>query len=751
MNTRNVAVFALLFLNLNMTGFAASVGQSDQPVLLKADHLSYDHQKNLVIAKGNVEAYQEKDVLIADEISYDRRADKITATGNVIWQKESGDVFFGSFIELEDRLKEGLIKEFKGHLADNAKLAANQGHRHLGTQTRLDQAVYSPCKVCKGDSKRPPLWQLKAESVLWDEEVHDIIYTDARMEFFGVPVFYTPYMRHPDPSVKQRSGILAPSLNSSNDLGPYFSLPYYYVISPDKDLTLVPLITSKKGQFLSGEYRQTFAAAKFLLGGSLGKSNKLKQGREHSAVRGHVDSKLSWDINDYWRLKANVLRASDATYFRQFPFYGNTRESVLTSQAKAEGFYGLSYVRLQGMSYQGLRSTDRQKTIPIVAPSVDYNYVSMPQIWGSRFLVDANTLVITRKQGGNVQRLSAAFTWKLPFTSVLGDRYTLSTKLRGDAYNVRNYPQNLPLRRINGGAGRILPEFFLEWEYPWIKKLQDGHVTLSPLASVVVAPRIKNQNKVPNEDCVDIEPNDLFILGDSRYPGLDRLDDGSRFNYGLKLNTRVSKNIKARAFVGQSVRLSGNPGALRGTGFERKVSDYMGRVYVSLYDYVELGYRFRVDKSRFKTIRDEFSASAGVPVFKVNLAYLKLPRFFNDPLNQTGNQQLSAGISSTFAKGWKATLSAIRELGARKGSLSHVAGIEYENECIAAGLQLRQNYFRDREIKQGKGFMFVLSFKNLGGQTLSAIKWKQQFDQVYGGDSDSSIFDNSNEPFVGKP
>src|SRR5258708_40124075 len=78
------------------------------------------------------------------------------------------------------------------------------------------------------------------------------------MEIDGFPIFWTPYLSHPDPSVKRRSGFLAPSFGSSPSLGFHTGIPYYWVISPDKDATFTPVITSAGGEFLGGQYRQRF-------------------------------------------------------------------------------------------------------------------------------------------------------------------------------------------------------------------------------------------------------------------------------------------------------------------------------------------------------------------------------------------------------------------------------------------------------------------------------------------------------------
>lgn len=733
---------ALIFGFISM-GHAKKLPHSTEPVLMYADNLTFDKEKNIVTAKGHVEVYQEQEVLTADEISYDRKQDKIVATGNVVWQKESGDFFFGQSAELQDRMKNGVLRELRALLADESRLAANLATRRGGIETQMNQVVYSPCRLCKESPNEPPIWQLKSQTVLWDEVNHDIIHTDSTMEFNGVPILYTPYLRHPDPSVKQRSGLLAPGINANTDKGLSYYQPIYYVFSPDKDITVMPLITQKKGFYLSSEYRQRLQNTYFNIGGSIGVSEKLVNDGNKRKARGHVDSSFKWDMNDNWRMSGHVLRSTNPTYLKQFPFYGYSSEKILTSYLRAEGFYGLSYMRAQGLAYQGLRATDRQKTVPIVAPVIDINYVSPAQYLNSRFFVDANTMLMTRKLGTNVQRLSTTASWKLPFVSGIGDRYTLSIRARADGYHYNHFTPLNQLQEIKGSKGRLFTQGFLEWEYPWMKNLPSGHVVIAPLISLVVAPKLENQRLFPNEDCVNIEPNDEYLMSHSRFPGLDIIDDGSRINYGFKVDTRINKDIKGGLFIGQTASFSRPNINFVGTGFERRMSDFMGRVNLHLFDYIDARYRFRLDRKTLKPLRNELETSFGVPELKLKVKYIKLQRFLNEPFNQVGNHQIALGASSQFAKNWTAGIKTVHDLGQNNRALSHLASIAYENECLGVTLQLNKTFYRDREVNPGKGFMFVIALKTLAGQTMQQIKLKQESNDEELARNDGGMFSHS--------
>ena len=73
-----------------------------------------------------------------------------------------------------------------------------------------------------------------------DKTKKQLIYDDALLKVYDIPVFYFPKFFHPDPSVKRQSGLLKPQINNSNALGSSLTLPYFKVISENKDLTLTP-------------------------------------------------------------------------------------------------------------------------------------------------------------------------------------------------------------------------------------------------------------------------------------------------------------------------------------------------------------------------------------------------------------------------------------------------------------------------------------------------------------------------------
>src|SRR5437588_11150378 len=223
------------------------------PVVFQADEVQYDEQLGLTVAKGHVEISQAGQILLADTVSYNQRTDTVTASGHVSLLLPTGEVMFADFMELRDSMNNAFAQNVRMLLADRSRLAANTARRTNGNRFELRRGVYSPCDLCKNDPTAPPAWQLRAREISDDKELKLIEFRDAVMEIDGWPVFYTPYMSQPEPSVKRASGFLMPSFGNSNTVGFHVAVPYYWVLGPDNDLTLSPRITTRAGEVLAAE------------------------------------------------------------------------------------------------------------------------------------------------------------------------------------------------------------------------------------------------------------------------------------------------------------------------------------------------------------------------------------------------------------------------------------------------------------------------------------------------------------------
>ena len=232
-------LFFIIFLfNKNL------LSKDNVPFILNAQKIVNNHNESKVIATGAVEVIQGKEVLRADYLEFDKIKNKVYAKGNVSILDEDGVVYFADYAEIDKDFKNGLTKNISILFPDNSRIAASSGERFKGQISRLKKALYSACNC--DDPNKKPTWQIKASEVVHDSKRKKISYKNAFFEFLGFPVAYAPYYSHPDPSVKRQSGFLFPSYTSNSELGTIISTPYYYALSPYKDLTIEPMYISNQ-------------------------------------------------------------------------------------------------------------------------------------------------------------------------------------------------------------------------------------------------------------------------------------------------------------------------------------------------------------------------------------------------------------------------------------------------------------------------------------------------------------------------
>ena len=689
-----------------------------EPVLLLADELTYDEELGIVTARGHVEISQGDNVVHADTVSYNQRADKVTATGNVSLTGPEGDTIFADYVELTSDLKAATVETIRILLSDRSRLAAASGTRSDdGNKTEMNHAVYSPCELCKDDPMRAPLWQIKAIRVTHDRESKRIEYRDAWLEMFGVPVLYTPYFSHPDPSVKRASGLLAPQFGYSNKIGVAMRLPYFWVLSDDKDATITPIFSTGEYPVLLTEYRQRVQDGSFHItaSGTVSDENDTEANLTKGEFRGHIDAAGLFDIDKEWRWGFAIQRETDKTYERLWDF---SHQPTLTSRLFGEMFQARNYASLQGFAFQGTRDTDQNEEAPIVVPLMDYNYVSNPIAFGSYFTLDADAMVLSRVEGREDRRLSLKGGWVLPYTSPWGDIYRLSAAVQGDMYQFNGLDPNTndpnptgPTE--NGFQGRFFPQVSLEWRYPFIRQHEGWHEVIEPIAQIVAGPNGGNPGTIPNEDSLDIEFDETNLFNLNRFPGLDQVDSGQRVNYGLRWSIYGDEGGFASVFLGQSYSFNDNSNFDAGSGLDTRRSDIVGAVYINPADYLDVVYRFRVDGDSLQAQRDELLLKAGPDWLNVDVSYAFLSEE-SDPDTTFGDrQEIAAQLNTKVDDYWSLYIAGRQDLeGGRV--LSYGGGVAYEDECFDLRTSIFYNDYEDGETDPGIKVLFSIAFKNLG-------------------------------------
>lgn len=725
------------------------------PIVFRADEVKYDEAHALTVLRGHVEIAQGNEVLLADTVTYNQRTDTVTASGHVSLTQPTGEILFADYMELRDRMNDAFATNVRMLLADRSRLAANAARRSGGNRTELARVVYSPCDLCKKNPSAPPAWQLKARQVDHDQKLKLIEFRDAMMEIDGFPVFYTPYMSMPDPTVKRASGFLAPSIGSSNTVGAHVTIPYFWVLGPDKDLTLSPRFTTGAGPVAAAEYRQRFGFGTLDALGSLNYSSVGSGTTENTgdSWRGHINARGEFDLDQTYRAGFSVQRASDQTYLLRFGF-GNPLLNALISRAYLEGFEPRASTDVNAYMFQPLQPGLGDSTQPIVLPVANRNWQSEPDRFGGRWHLNANILNIVREVGTQTRRLSLGSVWDRTFRDGIGGQYNFSASLRGDSYSVSDLspksnpdlpssyfpadgmPAAEPISRTFL-AGRVFPQLGLVWHYPLIRRGERFSQLIEPIVGTFVGPSGGNQRRIPNEDSLSFDYNDADLFRRDRLPGYDVLDTGQRVDYGLKLGLYDAEGGSYRVLIGQSYRAQDNPFFPPGSGVDKRLSDVVGRVVLSPSSYLDLIYRFRLDRSSLSNRTQQVGVSAGPPVLRLNGTFLLVPaqqqsEVVSNPVTGQSvllgkREQLSLGVTAKLTRYWSLRgsetinltdssniINGVAVPQANSTSLYATLSAIYEDECMAFIGSVSQSGIRSGDVTPGVSVLFSVVFKNLG-------------------------------------
>jgi LPS-assembly protein len=677
-----------------------------------ADTMTYDRDTEIVTAQGNVEIHHLERSLRADKVIFDRDTGIIQAIGGIALSEPGGEKIYAERIEISGDLKDGIIQNIGVILKDKSRLAGNGAKRTDGLVTEFSKGVYSPCSLCVEDPSKPPLWQIKAVRVIHDKNRQVVEYRDAWVEMFGYPVLYTPYFRHPDPTVRRQSGFLFPSIGNSSDLGTIVQTPYFWNISPHEDLTATPMLMTNANPALNFEYRKKMLKGEIEAQSSITKSDDGDDASDTekgiAGIRGFLTSKGRFDINNTWRWGFDANRASDDTYMRR---YGFASPGSLNSKIYTEAFRQKNYFSANAHTFQGLETNDVQDETPIILPLIDFNHKGDRDRFGGTTDFDFNFLALTRKEGTDTRRLSMRTRWERPVVGSLGDIYTLSVGLNGGLYHTNSLSRGSATEDYSGVSYRVVPEASLDWRLPFVKSRGNISQTLEPIASFMWSPYGGNSTKTPNEDSNELEFDDTNLFSTNRFSGLDRVEGGPRFAYGLKWGVFGSQGGSTRVFVGQSYRPKTDDTYSAGSGLEDNFSDIVSRVDIAPSSVFKLSYRSRFAAESFSPNRNEIDISAGVPALDGNINYVFLDRQSDSDFS--GREEANFGVNSKINRFWRTRIHGRRDMAA---SEFRSAGFDlvYEDECVVFTTSATRTFFEDRDIEPTDSITFRLLLKTLG-------------------------------------
>lgn len=691
----------------------------DAPVDIAADDLRHDDATKTVTASGHVVLTQGGRKLTADEISYNTATDTVTARGNVMLTEPNGDVHVADGLELSREMKIGVVRGFQTYLVEGGHFVAREGVRGDGKITMRD-ASYTPCE-CETDEDGAPAWQIRAKEVTYDEENHRISYKHARFEIFGVPVAWTPILSHPDGKVKRKSGFLTPQFGYDSGLGVVVTNRYYWDIAPNRDMTAGVMLTQKEKPVGLLEYRHRFDQATMQFIGSATRSGRTDSVGGESVskgddMRGHLFADGLWDVSEKWRAGTKLEMASDDQYLRQ---YDISSKDVLENEVYAERFSGRNYAVGRVLAFQDVRIREEQTDQPDVLPEVATSFIGRPNgVLGGRWDMGLSALGLRREAGGqDMNRLSAEAGWQRRHITGFGLVNTVRASVRADAYSTGERDVATPGsgRSRDGTETRLFPRIHAVSSLPFSKPLERAQLTVGPVAALTLSPHINVEDgSIPNEDSQDVQIDAGNLFEANRFPGKDRVEDGTHATYGLRLGAYGYQGSYIDVFGGQSYRFGEKDNPFPdGSGLSRQRSDFVGQVAARYDESYGINYRFQIDSYDLSSQRHEFEGYADWERMRLNTRYLFAKALEGTDIEES-REQIENAAAFRLAGHWWLRGSALHDLGQSPGLRKASVGIDYFGCCLSFSTTAERKLTEDASGDSGTDVTFRVGLKGLG-------------------------------------
>ncbi len=677
-----------------------------------ADRFTHNSQSRVSIAVGNVYIVYGRYRLKADKVVYDRRAGLLKAFGNVWLREPNGNIVKADDLVLDDKFKTGFANFVEFLMTNDATIKAVYVKREEGPITIFEQVAYTRCKSCVS-AAGTPFWELKSSKATYVEADNRIYHENARMEVGGVPVFWVPYLSHPDPQTKRATGFLVPKFGYSDTLGGIAEIPYFINLAPNYDLTLRPTITSKQGPLARAVWRHHTGNGAYEIdaAGIYQLRHRRVDPPGDVRLRGAVRSFGQFNINSAWYWGWNGTLTSDDTFLKRYKIDGT---DTFTSTAYLTGLKDRNYFNAAIYHYQSTIAGEGSRTLPFVTPHIRSSIIFDRPVFGGELGLDTKSYVLSRNRGVDASHWTSDLHWQRQMISDAGLLVTPFANLRGSVATSTNVldPTVPGGVRGNESVARVMPKAGMDIRWPFISSGEDAQHIITPAAQIVTATNERKANKIANEDAVTFTFDTSNQFLSDRFSGTDRFDGGTRADIGLIYEYLMNNGGFAKVAVGQSYHLAGRNSFARDSGLENTFSDFVTSAVYAPNSYLTFHYIGRFDSRTFDPKHQELHAEFKYDKLFVAVNYSNVDA---SPAFGRVSRQHHIWSKAALQLGQDFHLFGGLRYDASDGYLvTQHAGIGYECDCATIKLTYRESRTRDRDVEPDRSFLLSVEFKTLG-------------------------------------
>ncbi len=565
----------------------------------------------------------------------------------------------------------------------------------------LKKGVFTSCSK---DNDCPP-WSMYAEEIEHNKIDQTINYKNAWLRIYDRPVVYFPRFSHPDPTVKRKSGFLPPTFSTSKNIGSSLTIPYFHVLSENKDMTFKPKLFFNNEIVLQNEYRQENKNSSHIADFSVASSDFLSS---KNTTKAHFfsNSKFEFDnnFNNKSNIELNLEKVTNDEYLKvyniegvQNDIYTNTLHSYISLDTKKNDIEFYTSLEV----FEDL-TKDKQSRHEFIYP----NYAIQ-----KRNITEKGNDVILKSYGSqrkyNTNIYEGILINDLEFNTFskfsnkgLVTNYKMLIKNTNiDAKNSKNHKD-----RFEQNLASVIQ---YNAELPLKKENVEFINNFTPKISLMYSP-----NKTKNLSTENRRMDTSNIYSINRIANNETVEGGASLTYGTifnKINKETKKDI-LNFEVSSILRVEENLDLPISSTIGKKMSDIFGDVEVYPNENLSLKYNFSLDNNFDKTNYDSISTKLKINKFVTSFNY-------SDEKNNLINESFSSNSTSFQIDENNSFEFNVRRNNKKSATEFYNLIYNYKNDCLTASIKFNKEFYKDADLEPEKEIFFTLSLIPFGGVT----------------------------------
>ena len=681
---------------------------SENYIIISQDVTVNDNLKKIKSEKKTTIFDPDKNEIFLDNFEYDANKNILKSIGLIKINDVNKNSYEFSQVYIDTSKKEILGTDIKAFLNDkNFKINKNNKPRIFANtvsinkkNTSFEKSIFTLCDYRK-NNKCPP-WTIQSSKMLHDSQKKTIYYDNALLKVYNIPIFYFPKLSHPDPTVDRRSGFLPPTFSNTKNLGSGISIPYFWALNDDKNLTLNSRLLNSEHPLFTAEYHQVFKDSSLMTDFGYTKGYKKTTDNKKPGDKSHFFSRFVKNFDNPFESQSSlVLNLQEVSNDKYLKLYKINSELVDYNTEILEN--SLEYTYLNDDLFFGFNSSVFEKLnknyndkYEFILPEITLNKnIINDENFG---LVDLQTNYKVHNYDTNklTNFLINDINWssniryhKTGFISqILGNFKNLNYETK----NIDKYKKDTTTE-IHGALG------FLS-QLNFRKDTPDGLHLLKPKMLMRYSP-----GSMRKED-------DGFLLNPTLAFNMSRLSNNNNFEKGLNtaigFDYNIRKNQKEFDFsLAQIINQKENKQMASKTSLDEKMSDLVGEVNHNLNENLNIRYNFAIDQNLNQFNYNEVGADFNFDPFNINFNFLEENKHIGD------QKYLGTKINYTKNNNGMFSFETKRNLVTDSSEFYNLS-YEYINDCLKAGLVYRREFYEDSELEPENSLMFQITLSQFG-------------------------------------